>query len=143
MRDFLEAFAARLEAAIFKMDFWEALLVFFIFLIALMLRLAHKGHGNYVVTDILSVDGIASLKKHLCAGTWVIHTWVLLHQEARHGAPRDLSDSAVIFYAFFWGGVYLLGPVFPAIAQAIVAKWTGVIIPPQESTNGTDTRATN
>lgn len=138
MKEFAEALVGRLADAIFDLDFWQALLVFFIFSIAIMLRLAHKGSGNYMVTDILAVNGIASLKKHLCAGAWVIHTYVVLHQEA----SRDLSETAAMFYAFFWGGVYLLGPVFPAIAQAIVSKWAGVEVERhrEEREDGTDRR---
>lgn len=127
--NFLEALAGRLDGAVFAMDFWQALLVFFILCIAAMLRAAHRGASNYMVTDLLCEEGIASLKKHLCAGAWVIHTWVILHQEASHG----LSENGILFYGFLWAGVYLLGPVFPAVAQAIVAKWAGVTIPAGEA----------
>lgn len=137
MWGFLEALVARLEVVVFAMDFWQVLLVFLFASIAAMLRLAHRGSGNYMVTDLLCEDGIANLKKHLCAGAWVIHTWVILHQEASHG----LSENGILFYGFLWAGVYLLGPVFPAVAQAIISKWAGVTIP--GGSNGTDARATN
>jgi hypothetical protein len=133
----LEALAGRLEEAFFGLDFWQLLLVFFVLCVALMLRAAHMSGGNYLITDLLCENTIASLKKHLCAGAWVFHTWVILHQEA----SRSLSDNGMFFYAVLWAGVYLLGPVFPAVAQAIVSKWAGVTIPPGGLSNGTDSRA--
>jgi len=102
-RWFVERFGHWLD-----LDFYESALVAIFVGFALVVYRLHKTEdSNFAFEDLFThgdKEGKASVFRLLVFGAWMVHSWVIVRQEA-YG---HLEETALATYAGIWSGSYLV-----------------------------------
>lgn len=90
------------------LDFYEAaIVVIFVSFALVVYRLHRTDDSTFRFEDFFThgdAQGKASVFRLLVFGAWMVHSWVIVRQEAY----RHLSEASLAAYAGIWSGSYLV-----------------------------------